>query len=292
MASISFSIKVLHRYWENQPRACPYCAGKETELLGRKKFLLELRRCQKCQLMFRYPQDVPQENAQFYQDEYEEGMTTGIPIQSELDQLLSTNFFGTEKDLSLKIQLIQDQCPSGHLLDYGCSWGYGMVQFKKAGYEVVGFEISNVRAQFGRQTLGLDILSHLGDLQALPGNCFDVIIANHVLEHLCEPKIAFEIWKRLLKPDGTLFIFVPNAGGNQAKMYGPNWGPMIGEKHPLAVDANFLFQNLPNHGLIPRFCSSPYSQGVLKLEKDPFVPSLAGDELLAVVKPNFEQAQR
>src|SRR5207245_103928 len=79
------------------------------------------------------------------------------------------------------------------------------------------------------------------ELEKLSDHCFDVIFANHVLEHLYDPYTAFEDWQRLLKATGVLLVFVPNVWGENARKLGPRWGPMIGEKHPFAINAEFLF---------------------------------------------------
>jgi len=172
------------------------------------------------------------------------------------------------------------------LLDYGCSWGYGVYQFCRVGFDAAGYEIGLSRVHFGRDRLSVKILGTREELEALPDRCFDVIFANHVLEHLQNPRIAFEDWHRLLKPTGVLLIFVPNAGGENARRLGTRWGPMIGEKHPLAIDASFLYHTLPQHSLKPAFCTTPYSNGVLSLDYDPHAATLSGDELLAVARPS------
>src|SRR6516225_368030 len=41
--------------------------------------------------------------------------------------------------------------------EYGSSWGYTTYQFKEAGHQVKGFEISRTRAAFGTKNLGVEI---------------------------------------------------------------------------------------------------------------------------------------
>lgn len=280
---VAFVRNTLRRYLEGQPRSCPYC-GLASERVGRKKLLLELRRCRDCGLMYRYPKDEVSDSAEFYQAEYAEGMTTDLPDAENLARWMRTGFAGTEKDLTEKIALVRRLCRGGRLLDYGCSWGYGVLQFERAGFNAVGFEISIPRARFGQENLGVEILSSRAEVLKLAAHSFDVIFANHVVEHLSDPRSAFEDFRRLLRSGGVLFIFVPNAGGRLARQLGPRWGPMIGEKHPLAIDAPFLARNLPSHGLASSFWTSPYPSDALSLETDPCAPTLSGDELLAVAR--------
>jgi len=292
MARVAFLLKTLDRYLRFQSRSCPYCASLDSELLGRKKILLELRRCRLCHLMYRYPKDEPETNGAYYQDQYTEGMTTELPDSQTLQKWISTNFGGTSKDLSEKVRLIRTQQRSGRLLDYGCSWGYGVLQFCKAGFNAMGYEVSLPRARFGREHLSVKILESRTELEELSDHYFDVIVANHVLEHLHDPYTALQDWRRLLRPTGVLLVFVPNGWGENARRLGPRWGPMIGEKHPLAIDAEFLHRNLPKHAMIPAFCSSPYPQEGISLETEPHASSLSGDELLAVVRPDKALAKQ
>ncbi len=284
MARVAFALKMLGTYLRRQPRDCPYCRAAASELLGRKKLMLELRRCAGCGLMYRYPKNDPESSFSFYQRQYAQGMTTDLPDAATLAAWKTNVFRGTEKDLAEKIRLVQSQQASGRLLDYGCSWGYGVYQFAQAGFDAMGFEISRPRARFGRERLGVRILESREELEALRHGSFDVIFSNHVLEHLDDPRAALEDWARLLRPQGLLAIFVPNAGGVRARTLGPKWGPMIGEKHPLAIDALFLHRNLPAYGLKPGFTSSPYHVDGLHLVSEPASQDLGGDELLVFAR--------
>jgi SAM-dependent methyltransferase len=236
--------------------------------------------------MYRYPKDEADDSAAFYEKGYAEGMTTGTPTDEALATWLGREFRGTEKDLSEKIAVIRRIRDRGRVLDYGCSWGYGVFQFRRAGYEAMGFELSSRRARFGRERLGIEIITGREELTKIREGTFDIVFANHVLEHLCQPREALEDFARLLKSDGVLFIFVPNAGGENAKRLGARWGPMIGEKHPLAIDASFLAVNLPRHGLRPAFAASPYAATRVLCVTDIGSKELAGDELLALARPS------
>lgn len=240
--------------------------------------------------MYRYPKDHAEKSREFYQNTYREGMTTDFPDQSELEGLLDSNFTNTEKDFSEKINLVHRFSPGLNLLDFGCSWGYGLYQFQRAGFNAIGFEISEQRARYGREKLGVQILSNSQELGDLRPASFDVIFSNHVLEHLSTPRIAFEVFDRLLAEEGTLLIFVPNCGGVNATRYGVRWGPMIGEKHVLALTAKYFSKALEQFNMTTGFLSSPYSDGSL----NPVGPDgkLSGDELMVIARRRRQTLQR
>jgi 2-polyprenyl-3-methyl-5-hydroxy-6-metoxy-1,4-benzoquinol methylase len=237
--------------------------------------------------MYRYPKDSVKKNIDFYQNAYHEGMTTNVPEQAELEEMLASNFGTTEKDFSEKIDLVRRFSCGSILLDFGCSWGFGLHQFRRAGFNAIGFDISEPRARFGREKLGVQIISNSEELNNLRPGSFDVIFCNHVLEHLPTPRVAFEVFDRLLAAEGTLLIFVPNGGGGNATRLGVRWGPMTGEKHVLTLTAKFFSKAFKKFNLSPIFSSSPYGGA----ELIPAGPEgiLLGDELMVIARRRLIQ---
>lgn len=284
MARIAFAAKMLMKYVRGQPTKCPNCNSSETGIIGRKWALVQVRRCDNCRLMFRYPKDTVSENWSFYQQQYKEnGITSELPSLDALREMVATSFVKTNKDFVQKISILKQFKGGGRVLDFGCSWGYGMWQLQSAGYEMQGFEISQPRARFGRENLGLDILSTHEDLNRLPAFCFDAIVTNHVLEHLPEFKSSFDFFRRVLKRDGVLLIFVPNCTGLEKRTVFQSkkiWA--FGEKHPMALDVPFFRLNLPLYEFDPVFDTSPYDLNCL-FQKDE-VGSIEGEELAVLAR--------
>lgn len=55
-----------------------------------------------------------------------------------------------------------------------------------------------------------DIISDSESFPETESASFDFIIANHVIEHVTDPIRALTEWHRMLKPDGILFLAVPD----------------------------------------------------------------------------------
>ncbi len=285
MARINFLISVMRRRLAGQDTSCPFCGSGQTSLIGRKALVLELRRCARCALMYRYPKDDVRINSEFYQADFEGGVVTDVPSESRLSELVASEFRGTMVDFSRKIALIKELAPGGRLLDYGCSWGYTVHQFRQAGFDAVGFEISGARAEYGRTKLGVDIVDSFTALDKLAPQSFDVVYSHHVLEHLPDLKPSFATFRRLLKPSGKLIIFVPNGAGEKARRLGTKWGGSISENHALALDAHFFARNLPDYAFTARFATDPYDTPLRACEffsTQPAAAPLNGDELLVV----------
>ena len=276
MSKSQFLLKTLVKYATLQPAKCPYCECDRTSIVQWKNRIWQLRRCAQCSLNFRFPKDDPEENVSFYQNKYRQENVTDLPREEDIAFHISDRFRSVGRDLTTHLRTIRAMVPAGSVLDYGCSWGYCVYQLSKAGYDATGFEISRPRVEYGRRTLNVNLTS---DSDSLPSRGFDAIYSSHVLEHIPTPKPTLMAFQRLLKPGGKLFLYVPNCSGEQAKRLGVRWGPMINEKHVLALTAEFFNKNLPGHGFSTEFSSSPYEKAPQAFEKD---WDSSGEELLVV----------
>lgn len=86
---------------------------------------------------------------------------------------------------------------------------------------------------------------------------FDIIIINHVLEHIKNPLGLIEKIKKNLNKNGRILIVVPNryGFGNEAKVYLPEHG-----KHYFLWDKESMQYSLERLGLVCRFYNL-YSAG-------------------------------
>jgi transcription elongation factor Elf1 len=104
-----FARRMLSHLLARQECCCPYCGEtSDLELLGRKKVLLQVLRCSRCRLIFRYPLDSTADNSAYYQDVYQSGATTRMPQPPELANMLAARFRGCGSlDIWEKIQVLK-----------------------------------------------------------------------------------------------------------------------------------------------------------------------------------------
>ena len=110
------------------------------------------------------------------------------------------------------------------VLDLGCGGGYFLSICRQLGAEVFGIEPSaygyDITAQQNIPVFHGDLAAYLA---SHGGTRFDVITANHVLEHIPDPVRALAGLKTLLAPGGTIVITVPNARSRFAEQLRTVW---------------------------------------------------------------------
>jgi SAM-dependent methyltransferase len=276
------SVLALSRLRQGET-ACPYCASSSVHEVDRKFLVLEVRRCDDCGLMFRYPKATRGESTSYYQSRYcvnpGGGTNVAQPGDCHVEIEAIPRLRGAVWDATDKLRLISQLARGKRLLDFGCSWGYHMAQAEALGFKTIGYEIGKSRADYGRR-LGLEILDDFNALVALPSGSLDVVFTSHTLEHMPSLSGIFPLFHRLLAPDGLLSIFVPNCGGDEAKRLGVRWGPFSTEAHTISFDAKFFTANLPKEGFEVRCFSDPYPSDISKiLEVSPRSDMTRGNEL-------------
>ncbi len=122
--------------------------------------------------------------------------------------------------LKNKLSLINTEQPQkGLLLDIGAGTGDFLLVAKENGWQTVGVEPSP-RAK--KIAIGKGI-TFVEQIKSLENNSFDVITMWHVLEHVPDLDLQIQELKRLLKPNGTLLVAVPNFKSYDAKHYKQYW---------------------------------------------------------------------
>lgn len=111
----------------------------------------------------------------------------------------------------------------GALLDIGCSSGGFLRSIRNVNWELYGVELSPAQAQRAELMSGAKVfVGNILDAQ-FPVSSFDVITGFHVLEHVYNPKeVIGKVWE-WLKPDGILYLHVPNFEALEARMFKSYW---------------------------------------------------------------------
>lgn len=130
--------------------------------------------------------------------------------------------------LKNKLDLINKlQHEKGSLLDIGAGTGDFLTVAKNNGWRITGIEPSEKAKHIAIQKG----VSFSENSQVLENHSFDVITMWHVLEHVPNLDTQIKELKRLLKPNGTIIIAVPNFKSYDAKHYGKFWAALDVPRH-------------------------------------------------------------
>jgi 2-polyprenyl-3-methyl-5-hydroxy-6-metoxy-1,4-benzoquinol methylase len=115
----------------------------------------------------------------------------------------------------------------GSLLDIGAGTGDFLIVAKNNNWSTKGVEPSE-KAKAIALKKGVDFVNNTSELTS---HSFDVITMWHVLEHVPDLENQIKELKRLIKPEGTIIIAVPNFNSYDAKHYGSFWAAYDVPRH-------------------------------------------------------------
>ena len=177
-------------------------------------------KCRSCALMFRFP--LPQ--SRDLKAQYEESWLhpelssddTGA-MPSEMAGCYLTNLVKTLGIASLE---------GLKLVDFGAGKGVMTQAMVDAGADVTAVE------PFGTEyltKLGVRAVRTTDELETR--GTFDGVVTTEVLEHLCAPWEDLRKLHQILKPEGWLFMTVPNAAGLNARLLRSRWREALKKSH-------------------------------------------------------------
>ncbi|MET0759090.1 MAG: class I SAM-dependent methyltransferase [Flavobacterium sp.] len=130
--------------------------------------------------------------------------------------------------LKNKLNLINSLNPEkGNLLDIGAGTGDFLTVAKNNGWNTKGVEPSE-KAKSIAIKKGVAFAESTTELES---HSFDMITMWHVLEHVPNLENQIKELKRLVKPNGTIIIAVPNFNSYDAKYYGKFWAAFDAPRH-------------------------------------------------------------
>lgn len=118
-------------------------------------------------------------------------------------------------------RLVKFQRPGNQLLEIGVGSGATLNFMKNQGVTVKGCDLSKTICQQIENTF--EISMHYGHVSTLPlATQYDVVIMNHVLEHVNDPVKLLQAVRIRMSPSGLLHLAVPNVASWEAKLSGWN----------------------------------------------------------------------
>ena len=196
---------------------CPICASSESTniySISAPEGTYTVEKCRHCQHHYtRFAFDIDEEH--LYNDEVYQVIDNRESFYSRI----------MNHEYGKVLKYLGKQYPPGsRLLDFGSGKGVFLNLAKEAGFNPIGIETAEARADFAEQKYGLTVLREMYETGPVTTEPFDIITLFHVLEHLPEPK---QLLKNLitdnLKPGGMLIMEVPNLSSLQSRIAEDKW---------------------------------------------------------------------
>jgi 2-polyprenyl-3-methyl-5-hydroxy-6-metoxy-1,4-benzoquinol methylase len=184
--------------------------------------------------------------------------------------------------------------PGARLLDVGCGNGGFLVRMAAAGWSVAGIE-PDPAARAHAVAAGLHVEPGPAIAEAFPGELFDAITMNHVVEHLHDPVSVLTSCVAALRPGGSLWVAVPSGAADGLTRFGTHWYPLDPPRHlvlftPKALRGAFVHAGLvdiesPPPTLLATRWTYRVSRAFARGESDPLASrfSSKGDIVAAVM---------
>lgn len=209
-------------------RQCPVCSSSEVagfckafdRVRNQPDRLWEILQCRRCKFGWTDP-PLPESEIAFYYPPTYLGDTRRMIEEFKNGRLVRSRSWKKERE---KVSLVERFSNGGRILDAGCAEGKFLWALDPANWQRYGVEFSENVVELVRSKIdGLELIA--GDLYSnrLRENFFDVVTFWHVLEHLPDPRRVLNRVYSLLRPNGWLFISLPNLDSWQARWFRRHW---------------------------------------------------------------------
>lgn len=189
---------------------CLVCGNTQSVEYGRKGDLL-LAECMRCRFVFLHPTPVEEEVEELYN------------VGEQPQVLVKRSWHRTLRRRAM-VAWVERYLRGGRVLDIGCNTGDLLATFRNTGrWEAVGVDL-NLPALLRAKERGLEVHNQTLEECAFPDRSFTAVILSQVVEHLHDPVAVLEEVRRILKPEGFLFIGTPNIAHPKARFHRERWG--------------------------------------------------------------------
>lgn len=140
---------------------------------------------------------------------------------------------------------------NGRLLEVGTGSGRLLELLNGYGWQTYGTELGKDAAEYAQNKRNLNVKHGTIFDAKYEDNFFDCIYYHHVFEHVYDPFKELKELKRILKPNGYLYIAVPNIASFEAKLFQQYWIALDPPVHLYHFSQKTLYHFLKSAGFTP-----------------------------------------
>lgn len=196
---------------------------------------IRYERCGDCGTVIRNPRLPPEYRLERYEE----------PEMSEESKRLKPK---SQVHYAYMMKSIDKLLPKGcgrRLFDFGCGAGGFLLEAKKAGYDVMGLELSKDLANHVIEKYDIPVFQGLIDAPEFTDEMFDVVISSQVFEHLLDPRQTLIDIKAHMNRPSMILIEVPNQYDVRERL---SRGKMMDDSHLFYFTARSLSRMLAEQG--------------------------------------------
>ncbi len=177
---------------------CNLCGSDKFNLLAT-ELSFDIRECTNCGLVYVNPQPTREELPKFY---------AGMYTTDAEEEVRARSLGAVERHL--RKVLIRRRPNGGRLLEIGCGYGPLLKRIEDLPWELSAIDVSETAVQYVRRNVPKASVEVgvLEDVEFPPASQ-DCIVLVAVMEHMKDPRAAFERLTSWLAPGGLLIVQVP-----------------------------------------------------------------------------------
>ena len=155
------------------------------------------------------------------------------------------------------------------LLDIGCGAGAFVSKMQARGWSASGIDMDAEAVAAARSRYDVDVQQGVVEDLVAKGRTFDVVTANHVIEHVVDPVGFLVQCRKLLRGNGRVILVTPNAGSFGHRRFGPYWRGLEVPRHLWVFTPSALRECARRAGLadLALFTSSANAASIIGVSK-------------------------
>lgn len=182
-----------------------------------------------------------------------------LPIQEDINKIYPKEYFSQPNVIShiVKFMFMKKEVmkwkkllpAKSRVLEIGCGNGEILNYFYKIGkFDVVGIEQNVYICNFAKEKYGLEIINADVEEYDLGEKRYDLVLMQHVLEHLKDPIDVIKKIHRALKEGGYLVIWIPFFDSLEQKIFGRYWAGFDAPRHLYFFSVDKITEILTEYG--------------------------------------------
>lgn len=232
--------------------SCPVCGSNKSSVLFQANDfeyklpgLFYVSTCDECGLIFQNPRPKFSEILRYYTDTYEPFKKVGSPLMQNI-----RHRFLVVPRINKYSDLFKNYKGKAKLLDVGCASGDLLSELSNnSKFICEGVEPVNYAVKLARER-GLKVQHSTVENLKCKKNTYDLIIMNHVLEHLQNPQEVVKKIYQILKKGGYFSGELPCADSIERIIFGKYWAVYHLPRHLTFFTKKLLKRFLEEKGFV------------------------------------------